>query len=214
MAMVKRLKMTTGMMMAGLASLMLLGACASVLKPDVETAPEAVRAGAYALDPAHAAVVWRIDHLGYSTYVGRFERVDASLDFDAQTPASARLEAIVDISSLDVANPEFEQTLLGPDWFDAAAHPQAIFRSDTITVTGPQTGRVDGQLTLKGVTRPVSMDVTFNGGGNDLLRGAYVTGFSGVMVIDRTAFDIDRFSGLLADEIEIELQAEFIRKAD
>ncbi len=205
---------TPARLSACLASLMTLGACASLLKPTVETAPEAVRAGAYALDPLHAAVVWRIDHLGYSTYLGRFERVQASLDFDAQAPTSARLEAIVDMTSLDVANPDFEQTLMGPDWFDAANHPQAIFRSDTITVTGAQTGRVDGQLTLKGVTASVSMDVTFNGGGNDALRGAYVTGFSAVMVIDRSQFDIDRFSGLLADEIEIELQAEFIRKAE
>ena len=191
-----------------------LSACASLLAPSVTTERAEVRPGAYRLDPTHAAVLFRIDHLGYSAYLGRFETVDASLDFDPASPTGAVLEATVEISSLDIANDAFAAELVGPDWFDAEAHPQAVFRSTSITVTGDATGTVTGELTLKGVTQPVTFDVTFNGGARDLLRGAYVTGFSAKGVIDRTAFGVDRYAGLVASEVEIELQAEFIRQGD
>ena len=186
--------------------------CASLVTPSPQASREALRAGAYSLDQAHASVLFKIDHLGFSTYIGRFEGLEASLDFDAEDPGSARLEAIVDMGSLDIANDDFAETLKGPDWFDAAAHPQAIFRSRSIAVTGENAGRMEGDLTLKGVTAPVTLDIVFNGGARDLIRGAYVVGFSARGVIDRTAFGVDAFSGVIANEVALEIEAEFLRQ--
>lgn len=189
-----------------------LSACASLIAPHVETGAVALRPGAYAVDPNHAALIFKVEHMGFSHFVGRFERFDATLDFDEANPAAARLEASVDMTSLDVANDEFATTLTGQNWFDANAYPQAVFRSTSIETTGENTGRVTGDLTLHGVTAPVTLDVTFNGGGRDILRGAYVVGFSAHGTIDRTAFGVDRFSGIVGDQVDIEIEAEFLRK--
>ena len=194
----------------------LLAACTSVmaplLKPDVSTAITRVKAGDYALDPAHAAVLFRIDHLGFSTYIGRFETFDASLTGDAADPAGSSIEAVIDMTSLDVANAPFAAELMGPDWFDAASFPQAVFRSTSVVMTGDTTANVTGNLTLHGVTAPVTLDVTFNGAAYDRLRGADVVGFSAMTTIDRTVFGVSRFSGLVTDTVDIEIEAEFLKQ--
>ena len=152
--------------------------CASLVAPNVASEPAALKAGAYALDQNHALLLFKINHLGYSAYVGRFEKLDATLDFDAANVSAARVEAKIDIASLDVANDEFARTLTGADWFDAAAFPEAVFRSTSVEKTGETTGRMTGDLTLHGVTAPVTLEVAFNGGARDILRGGYVVGFS------------------------------------
>lgn len=188
-------------------------ACASLVKPRVSAEPAALRAGAYRLDPDHAALVFKVDHLGFSRYVGRFERFDAHLDFDTDDPAGARVEAVIDIASLDVANDDFAEILKGPSWFDSEKHPHAIFRSTSVETTGPNAGRVTGTLALKGVAKPVTLDVTFNGGARDALRGSYVVGFSARGIISRSDFGIDRFGELVGDDVTIEIEAEFLQNA-
>lgn len=197
-------------------ALFFISGCASVLapvlKPDVARNEEALRSGQYELDPAHAGLLFRIDHLGLSDFIGRFETFDASLDFEEANPNAATLEAVIDMKSLDIGNDEFAETLMGPDWFDADTFRQARFASTAITVTGENSGVLTGELTMRGVTNPVTLDVTFNGGARDRLRGAYVIGFSAYGEISRSAFGIDRFSGLITDDVRIEIQAEFLRR--
>ncbi len=195
-----------------------LTSCASTLAPlvapDVDTDAAALRAGDYEIDPDHAALIFRVDHLGFSDFVGRFEKFDAVLDFDPDNPEAARIEAIIDIGSLDIANDEFAGTLKGGQWLNAANFPEARFVSRSMEITGEKSGIVTGDLTLGGVTAPVQLTVTFNGGARDPLRsGAYVVGFSAAGSFDRTEFGIDRFSGIVGDEISIEIEAEFIRRA-
>ena len=197
------------------AALLALPACntlAAAVSPKAKTERAALRTGTYALDNLHTAVTFKIGHLGFSNYVGRFELAQASLDFDAENPAAAQLEAIIEIASLDVANDEFAETLTGSSWFDAEAHPQAIFRSTGITITGDTTGTVTGDFTLKGTTKPVTLDVIFNGGDNDSLRGGYAIGFSATGSINRSEFGLTRFVGPISDEVVIDIEAEFLRK--
>lgn len=192
-----------------------LTACASlaapVLKPDVSAEPATLPAGAWTLDEKHAALTFKINHLGYAGYVGRFERFSAVLDGDAKDPANARLTATIDMSSLDIANDDFARTLTGPDWFDAAAHPQAVFRSDKIKLTGPDTADITGTLTLKGRSAPVTLLARFNGGAFDRLRGANVIGFSATGTLRRSDFGVSKFSGLLTDEVSLDIEAEFTK---
>ncbi len=199
-----------------LAACLIAGGCASVLapalKPNVSTEAAALREGTYALDTDHAALLFKIDHLGFSAFAGRFERFDVSLDFDPENPRAARIEAIIDMTSLDIANDAFATELMGPKWFDAENHPETVFRSTGINVTGENTGTMTGDLTLHGITLPATLDIVFNGGGNDRLRSAYVVGFSATTTINRSAFGVDRFSGLITEEVSIEIEAEFIRK--
>ncbi|MEM9705178.1 MAG: YceI family protein [Pseudomonadota bacterium] len=200
---------------AKLSLLMILSAlagCASLVTPEANPGAKALRSGDYALDQRHAALLFKIDHLGFSKYIGRFERFDASMTFSEDAPEKTELDVAVDVASLDVADDDFAETLIGPDWFDATAFPQAFFRVTSVTQTGEQTARVDGDLTLKGVTAPISLDATFNGGARDLLRGAYVVGFSAIGSFDRTTFGVDRFAGVISNTVEIEIEAEFVRK--
>lgn len=198
-----------------LAALFLAG-CSSVagalLAPKIDAAATHLMPGDFALDTKHAALVFHINHLGFSNYVGRFERFEASLSGDAANPAGASVEAIIDISSLNVANPDFAAELTGPAWFDAGSHPQAVFRSTAIQLTSETTAQITGDLTLKGVTHPITLTAKLNGSAYDPLRQADVIGFSATTDLNRAAFGIDRFSGLLTDTVRIEIEAEFIRQ--
>lgn len=199
-----------------LAALVLSGCTtltSALLAPKIDPAATRLAPGDFTLDVAHAALVFRINHLGYSDYVGRFDRFEASLSGDAATPEQAQVAALIDISSLNIANPEFAAELMGPDWFDAAAHRQAIFRSTAIELTSDTTAQIRGDLTLKGVTRPISLSATLNGSAYDPLRRADVIGFSANTQINRSDFGIDRFSGILTETVRIEIEAEFIREA-
>lgn len=187
-------------------------ALAPALAPAVNTNPTALREGQYALDRDHAALLFKVSHLGFAKYVGRFERFDVSLDFDADNPEAARVDAVIDMTSLDVANDPFANTLMGPNWFDAGQYPEAFFRSTGIEVIGENTGVMTGELTMHGVTNPVTMEVTFNGGGRDRLRSAYVIGLSAVSEIDRRDFGVDRFTGFVGNKVELEIEAELVRR--
>jgi polyisoprenoid-binding protein YceI len=197
-------------------AMMCLAGCASlasaVLAPKVDASAATLAPGDFLLDTTHAALLFRINHLGFADYAGRFDRFEASLSGDAASPAEARVEAIIDMTSLNIANPEFAAELMGPGWFDAAAHPQAIFQSRSIQLTSDTAAIITGDLTLKGVTRPVTLSARLNGSAYDPLRRADVIGFSATSEISRAAFGIDRFSGLLTDNVRIEIEAEFIRQ--
>lgn len=188
----------------------LLGGCGQLIPAHHQSQePAALRPGRYRLDPAHAAVGFKVDHLGFSRFAGRFNRFDASLDFDAATPEAARLEVLLDIASLDVNAPVFADTLRGPGWFDAARFPQARFVSQRVTPLGPNTGKVAGDLTLHGVTAPFILNVTFNGGAANALSGRYTLGFSANGRLRRSAFGIDALVPAVGDAVELDIEAEF-----
>jgi len=196
--------------LSALAGVSLLAACGYLLPAGHQsTETAALRPGAYRLDPEHSTILWKVDHLGFSTFVGRFDRLDATLDFTAEEPQSARLEVVVETASVSTHLPGFDETLAGPSWLAAEPFAQARFTSREIEVTGPAAGRVSGDLTLKGTTRPVTLDVTFNGGASNLLTGRYTLGFAASAVIDRTAFGITTLAPAIGREVTLEIHAEF-----
>jgi polyisoprenoid-binding protein YceI len=201
-----------------LASALALASCnslaAAVLKPDVQAAPVSVPAGDYTLDKAHASILFKIDHLGYSTYVGRFERFEASLTGDPSSPESAQVTATVDMTSLNIANPDFAAELMGPDWLDAEGFPQASFKTYGLKIVGENEADISGDLTLKGKTQAVIIRARLNGSAYDRLRGADVVGFSATLPISRSAFGVDKYAGLITDEVLLEIEAEFVRTPD
>ena len=194
-------------------TLLALTGCTSLIaplvKPHVTADLTALKAGDWKLDPAHAALLFRIDHLGYSDLIGRFETFDVSLTGDASDPSAARAEAVIDMTSLDMANDDFAAELMGPKFFDAEAYPQAVFRTLKVRPGEDGNAEVDGELTLHGVTKPVTLHVHFNGTAYDRIRGADVAGFSATATIDRSDFGVSAFSGIVTDEVRIEIQAEF-----
>jgi len=196
-----------------LMGLLNLSACASLIAPPPSIAPEKIRAGQYQLDPGHTALLFKVSHLGLSTFVGRFNLVEASLDFDATAPENTKLEGLIDINSLDVANDDFAKTLIGAGWFDGAHFPQARFIATSLSVTDENHYLLQGDFTLKGVTHPLDLTVTFNGGSNVLLTGKYSIGFEATGSFLRSDYGLDRYTNFVGDRVRIEFYGEFQRTA-
>jgi polyisoprenoid-binding protein YceI len=130
--------------------------------PDVSGMP----AGEYKMDPSHSTLLFRLSHLGFSNYTASFTKFDATLQIDPANPSAGSLVAKIDPRSLTLpAPPEgFTQTLLGPQWLDAGQFKEITFTSTAIESTGANTARITGNLTLHGVTKPITLDATYNGG--------------------------------------------------
>lgn len=196
--------------MLGLLCSTALMSCDRLLTPDFNTDVSQLRGGQYTLDTDHAALLFKINHLGFSTFIGRFTAFDASLDFDPENIEASSVEVIVDMSSLDVNLPEFEEELLGPNWFDAAQFPQAIYRTTSFVGNNGNDYEFAGELTLHGVTAPLNIVVTFNGGGRNFLTRSYTLGFQASANFLRSDFGVDRFTNFgVGDEIELEIHVEF-----
>ncbi len=151
-----------------LASFALAAAASGGAVAGNESAPAtaAVPAGAYTLDKAHTSLIFRVSHIGFSSYTGRFTRLDASLQLDPKNLAASRVSVTIDPRSIEADNAPsgFLQTLAGKDWLDADRFPQMSFRTRSVEVTGANTFRLHGELTLHGVTRPIVLDARYNGG--------------------------------------------------
>jgi polyisoprenoid-binding protein YceI len=151
-------------------------------------------AGTYRLDKHHASLTFTVNHLGFSNYTAQFATFDATLELDPANPTAANLEATIDPASLDLPTPPegFKAELTGPNWLDAAKFPQMTFKSTSVESIGEKSARVTGDFTLHGVTKPVTLEVTFNGGYPgipDMDPNARI-GFSAKGVLKRSEFGL------------------------
>lgn len=171
---------------------------ASGIDAGLTVPPSTAPAGAYKIDPSHTNLSFRVSHLGYSHYTAGFDRVEGMMQFDPAKPSAMSLEVTIDPRSLDLNAPPagFLNEMLGKAFFDAAAFPSMNFKSTKIVVTGPKTADVTGDLTLHGVTKPVTLATTFNGGyAANAFDGARI-GFSAKGSLKRSDFGMG--SGLPA----------------
>ena len=184
--------------------------------PAASAAP--VPAGAYTLDKAHASLLFRVNHLSFSHWTARFTKFDAQLQFDPADPSKSSVKVTVDPKSIssDNAPDGFMATLAGPEWLDAAKYPEMTYRSTKVERNGPNGLRISGQLTLHGVTKPVTLVGTYNGGyaGHPFDPHARI-GFSAKGALKRSQFGVAY--GIPApgttmgvfDDVEVIVEAEF-----
>jgi polyisoprenoid-binding protein YceI len=176
-------------------------------------APTDIAAGHYVLDPQHASLIARVQHLHVALATMRFDRFDSSFDYDPAHPEAARIEATVDVTSLDVNGDwakEFEE-----DFLSASKFPKATFVSTQIQRGAGGQGEMTGNLTLMGVTRPVTFNVTLIGAGHEILPlpfGRDAAGLEATATIKRSDFGSTHLSGLVGDEVMLLIDAEFARK--
>jgi polyisoprenoid-binding protein YceI len=188
---------------------LLLAGCGTLIKPTVKTGIIQLEKGSYKLDQTHVAVLFKINHMGLSTFVGRFNKVDASLEFDPKNIAAAKLSATIDVASLDANSPDLEETLRGSSWLDTEKYPQAFFKTSSVRVLDENSAVFSGELNLHGVTAPIDLTVTFNGGANNMLTGFYTLGFSATGTFNRSTFGVDYLIPAIGDAVAIEVFAEF-----
>ncbi len=173
---------------------LLLALSAPVRAQDTTAPPLLPPAGTYRIDPFHARLMVGVDHLGFSEFIFFFRKIDATLTFAPDHPETMQLDAKVDATSVETLSPDptidFNAVIAGETFLDAAKYPDLTFASTRVRVTGPNTAAVTGDITLHGVTRPVTLQVRYNGGyaGNPLDPGGARIGFSAEGAIFRSDF--------------------------
>ena len=176
-----------------------LSAAAQSVSKDTSVAPT----GAYNLDPSHSQLLFSLVHLGLTDFYGRFDRLSGTLNFDPKSPEKSSVAVTIDTTSVDTPSAGLNDELKGTV-FGIRAFPAATFKSTSVTRTGPDTGRIEGNLTIKGVTKPVTLDVVFSGGEEDPLNGAYALGFKATATIKRTDFGLTgmEWEPLVSDDVD------------
>jgi polyisoprenoid-binding protein YceI len=191
-------------------ALALLGAPLPVTAGDSGLA--SMPAGTYVIDPHHASLIGSVSHFGRSIYVFRFDKFDASYDYDPAAPEAAKLTVSIDVNSLDTgwdkADKEFSRDFAG-----AGKTPVARFVSTSIIRNG-SSGTVTGDLTLNGVTKPVSLAVTFNGYGSLGPMGVLgkKAGFSATGTVKRSDFGLTKDLPMVGDDVSLQINAEFVAR--
>lgn len=169
-------------------------------------AASAQAAGVYKLDSSHTRVGFALTRFGLVTYRGEFVGASGVLNFDPAAMSANRLEVSVPMTGVSMARRDLERWLEGPAWFDAARFPVMTFRTTAVTAVGPGAANCTGDLTLHGVTRPLTLRVRFTPAGSD--RGA---GFEAKGRIRRSDFGIGRYAFLIGDTVELTINATFER---
>lgn len=174
--------------------------------------PARVPAGDYALDPRHASLLVKVPHMGgFSKFIIRFEKLAGGFAYDPANWGATQATITVDAASLRTNVPGFDKTLTGSSYLDAGKHPTIIFVARKVEGEPPR-GVVHGDLTFLGVTRPVDLDVVFNGVGPGLLGVGTRLGFSGTARIKRSEFGLTTMSSVAGDDLELMFEVEFTRK--
>lgn len=173
-------------------------------------------AGEYKNDPHHTSLTWSVNHMGLSNYTARFTKIDATITLDPKDLRKSKLVATVDLGSVrtdfqDVSKKDFDKELAGREWFNAAKFPEATFQSTKIEKTGKNTGKIHGNLTFMGVTKPLTLDVTFNGGyERHPMTNLPELGFSATAKIKRSEWGLTNLVPHVGDDVKLRIETEFV----
>ena len=177
------------------------------------------RADEFALDKGHTQVSFGWERSGLSRQQGRFTDVTGTLDFNPETPEAAKVDVTVRASSIQTGVDALDRHLRSADFFDVANHPVITFKSTAVTKTGDKSGQLTGDLTMLGITKPVTLDVTWQftgphplGAINPQLAGRVVSVFSAKGTIERSAWGLSRVIPLVSDKIQIAIETEALKK--
>ncbi|HDZ54994.1 MAG TPA: YceI family protein [Pseudomonas xinjiangensis] len=172
-----------------------------------------LHAAEYVIDKEgqHAFINFKISHLGYSWLYGRFNDFDGTFTWDADKPEDSQVNVTIDTASVDSNHAERDKHLRSDDFLNVSAHPEATFKSTAVEMTGENTAKISGDLTLNGVTNPVVLDARLLGQGEDPW-GGYRAGFEGSTKLTLKDYDIQMDLGPASQEVELILSVEGIRQ--
>lgn len=158
---------------------------------------------------AHASINFETGHLGFSVLTGRFDTFTGEFDFDPENPEAGSVSIEIDTTSINSNHADRDKHLRSADFFDVDNHPTATFVSTSIKKTGDSTATITGDLTLRGVTKPVDIAAEYIGGGDDPW-GGYRQGFSGTASIIPSEFGMPH--GIAGQTVDLRLEVEGIRQ--
>lgn len=214
--------MTFSKALAGVVSIAFLTACTHLNAADASTSTEAATeaaqsdvdlsdapSGSYKADQGHRYITFFYDHQGFSEPFVRWRSWDADLDWNAEDPEKSSVSVVIDATSIDTGVDVFDGHLRGERFFNVETHPTITFDSTELVRTGPATGKMTGDLSIKGITKPVTLDVTFKKAAfNQRANGAKI-GFSARGSLLRSEFDLGLAVPIVGDEVSIIIEVEF-----
>ncbi len=165
-------------------------------------------AATYNIDARHTQVLFTYSHFGLSNQVGRLNGVTGTFDFDPAEPARSAIDVQVPMATLSTGIPKLDDHMRSPDMFDAEKFPTASFKSGKVTVLGKNHLSVAGELTIHGVTKPATFDVTINKAEIDPARKLGAAGFDASTIIKRSDFGVDFMLPKVADEVKLSITME------
>ncbi|MCA8890044.1 MAG: polyisoprenoid-binding protein [Parvularculaceae bacterium] len=167
--------------------------------------------GTYTIDPHHTQVRATWNHMGFSRPGAMFEDIEGAITIDAAAPENSSVTVHIPIANVDTSVPALDEHFRSADYFDAEKFPQATFVSRAVHFTGLGTSfTVEGDLTIKGVTKPVVLQAVLNGAGMHPLAQTPAVGFSAKTRIKRSDFNVDAFVPMVSDEINLDITAEAV----
>ncbi len=171
----------------------------------------AAAADVYDLDPAHSYAVFQVNHLGFGTSWGRFNDLSGTFTIDEENPAASSVKIEIKAASVDTNNPQRDEHLRKPDFFNAAQFPLISFKSTSVKKSGESEYTVGGDLTLRGVTKPLSVTLQRHQTGADPW-GNTRTGFDTTFLVKRSEFGVSYMPQGLSEEVRVMISVEGIKK--
>ena len=179
----------------------------------IASTPMASLAAPYVLDKSHAHVTFEVGHLGFSTVHGQFRKFDADIDFDPGNVEATKVNFQIDATSVDTFWEARDKHIRGKDFFDTANHPKITFTTTSVTPTGAETADVSGNLTMRGVTKPITLQAKLNKlGPSPFNADQTIAGFTIEGEIDRTQFGINYAAPAVSAIIPIKIELEMSPK--
>ena len=162
----------------------------------------------YKIDPGHTNVLASWDHFGYSNPSINFGKAEGTIVYDAENVPSSSVQVTLPLTGLSALADEFYDHLTGEKWFDAAKHPDASFKSTQVEAAGEGKLKVTGELTVKGITKPVVLDVKLNKAAEHPMKKVPAIGFDATATVKRSDFGVGAYAPMVSDEVTLRITTE------
>lgn len=162
----------------------------------------------YKIDPTHTATVFTWNHLGFSTPSANFSDIQGTIQVDNDHPEKSSVTVTIPVKSLNTNVPVLDTKLQESDWFNTAKYPDIRFQSTKVETTDKKTFKISGNLTVKGITKPVVLDAVLNNQAQHPMLKVPAIGFNASTTIKRSDFDIAAYVPAVSDTIDIQITTE------
>jgi polyisoprenoid-binding protein YceI len=190
-----------------------LGLVHAQMPAPANPSPAEAQGGDFTVEPNHTRVGFSVSHMGFTDWFGDFTHVSGALHLDPRDAAASSVDVIIPVDSVSTTSAKLDGELCGADWLDAEHFSTIHFASTKVVRAGPRTARIKGALTLHGVTRPATLEASFNAGGVNPMSKAYTVGFNAGTQIKRSDFGVKTYVPLIGDDVTVRISAAFERKS-
>ncbi len=167
--------------------------------------------GTYSVEPTHTRVLFAVSHMGFTTWYGEFTNVSGSLTLKPKEVGASTLDITIPATTISTSNTRLDGELNSPTWLDTTKYPTITFKSTKILRTGHDTAKVTGNLTFHGVTKPETLDVTFNASGVNFVSKQYTVGFNATGTIKRSDFAESTYVPIIGDDVTLIISVGFVK---